>query len=130
MSLSRSDTSRLAEMRSERDLAFPLIVLIVNFDSLCADNSKASYTGRYSRIPGMSERTTRSHRKTANAGNVSTVPVTNEADAQPPSTKRARTQKGKKLAAHSSRKRGRLSVLPSLPLDVLFEVNHSVDIMR
>ena len=75
----------------------------------------------------MSSRTTRSQtrRNLAVLEAASSEPPL-EVASQPPA-KRAKTTKDSKkvIPAKNSRKKGRLSVLPSLPLDVLFEVCHS-----
>ena len=79
----------------------------------------------------MSGRTTRSRAKTSESGDASALTTSNQSDVQPPPAKQRRTQKTKKSTTQAGRKKGRLSVLPTLPLDVLFEVILLVvDIMR
>ena len=70
----------------------------------------------------MPRRLTRSQTKAANADGTVSSGVSAEPEAEPRPAKRAKTKEANKPTVKHSRKKGRLSVLPTLPLDVLFEV--------
>ncbi|VDB85131.1 unnamed protein product [Peniophora sp. CBMAI 1063] len=70
----------------------------------------------------MSGRATRSRTKASSVGGApSVISANTEPDMQPPPAKRLKAQRAKK-PAQTTRKKGRLSVLPTLPLDVLYEI--------